>query len=59
MKRKMKKRFGNVKDAISELVRVTTNCNSIEQRVTKLKTYFKEKETEHESHQENDFYNQP
>jgi type IV secretory pathway VirB4 component len=46
MKRKMKALFGGVKDAIAELVRVTTDCHSIEQRVTKLKTYFEEKEHE-------------
>ena len=46
MKRQMKDRFGNVKDAITELVRVTADCHSIEQRVNKLKNYFEEKETE-------------
>ena len=40
MKRRMRERFGSVKDSISELVRVTADCNSIEQRLLKLKTYF-------------------
>ena len=40
MKRQMKARFGNVKDAVTELVNVTKDCNSTEQRMTKLKTYF-------------------
>jgi type IV secretory pathway VirB4 component len=42
MKRRMKDRFGNVRDAITELVRVTADCRSIEQRILKLKTYFEE-----------------
>jgi hypothetical protein len=42
MKRKMKERFGNVKDAIAELVRVTEDCQNIEQRITKLENYFNE-----------------
>ena len=44
MKRRMKERCRNVRDAISELVRVTADCNSIEQRITKLTVYFEEKE---------------
>jgi len=40
MKRRMKERFGNVRDSIEELVRVTAGCNSIEQRILKLETYF-------------------
>jgi len=45
VKRQMKKHCGNVKDAIEELVRVTADCLSIEQRVTTLKNYFEKKET--------------
>ena len=41
MKRQMKERFGNVREAIEELVRVTGNCQSIEQRLLKLQTYFR------------------
>jgi len=40
MKYQMKEHFGNVRDAITELVRVTHDCHSIEQRMTKLKFYF-------------------
>jgi len=40
MKRRMKERFGNVRTAIEELVRVTADCRNINDRLTTLKTYF-------------------
>jgi len=41
LKRKMKERFnGNVRAAIEELVNVTKNCNSNNERVETLKNYF-------------------
>ena len=40
MKRRMKERFGNVREAIEELVRVTADCRNIKDRITTLKTYF-------------------
>jgi type IV secretory pathway VirB4 component len=40
-KTRMKKRFdGNVRRAIEELVRVTSDCRSIRDRIVKLQTYF-------------------
>ena len=42
MKKRMKERFGNVRDAITELVRVTEGCQSIGERVSRLETYFGE-----------------
>ena len=47
MKRRMKERFGNVKDAIEELVRVTAGCQTAADRLLALKTYFGD-ETNHE-----------
>jgi len=42
MKRKMKERFGNVRDAIEELVRVTADCRNIKDRISTLQNYFGE-----------------
>jgi hypothetical protein len=41
MKRKMKERFG-VSAAIEELVRVTADCQTIKDRISKLQQYFGE-----------------
>jgi len=46
MKRRMKERFGNVRDAIEEIVRVTDGCQNINDRLSTLQTYFGE--TSHE-----------
>ena len=46
MKRRMKERFGNVRDAIEELVRITGGCQNINERLSILQSYFKE--TRHE-----------
>jgi hypothetical protein len=40
MKRLMKERYGNVRDAIEELVRVTADCQSTKDRISTLQTYF-------------------
>jgi type IV secretory pathway VirB4 component len=42
MKRRMKERFGNVRAAIEELVRVTEGCRNIGERLKTLQTYFEE-----------------
>jgi hypothetical protein len=36
----MKERFGNVRDAVEELVRVTADCQNIKDRIYTLQTYF-------------------
>jgi len=41
MKRRMKERFGNNRDALEELVRVTADCQTVKERLSKLRTYFK------------------
>jgi len=40
MKRRMKERFGNNRDAIEELARVAEGCETTEERLSKLRTYF-------------------
>jgi len=40
MKRRMKERFGNVREAVEELVRVTRGCRTVEERLAKLRSYF-------------------
>jgi hypothetical protein len=40
MKRRMKERFGNIRAAIEELVRVTEGCQTVKERLSKLQTYF-------------------
>jgi len=42
MKRRMKEHFGNIRDAIEELVFLTEGCHNIEQRILKLQKFFKE-----------------
>jgi type IV secretory pathway VirB4 component len=42
MKRRMKGRFSNVRSAIEELVRVTNDCQSTKDRISKLNAYFEE-----------------
>jgi type IV secretory pathway VirB4 component len=44
MKRRMKELFGNIRDTIEELVRVTADCTTIEDRLSKLRTYFEKPE---------------
>jgi hypothetical protein len=41
MKRRMKERFANICDAIKELVRVTECYTTVEERLSKLRAYFK------------------
>ena len=41
MKRSMKERRGNAKYALEELVRVTAGCQTTDERLSKLKTYFR------------------
>jgi hypothetical protein len=41
MKRRMKERRGNAKDALEELVRVTAGCQTTDERLSKLKTYIR------------------
>ena len=36
MKRYMKGRFGNIHDAVAELVRITADCKTVEERLSKL-----------------------
>ena len=42
MKRRMKERFGNVRAAIEELVRITADCRNIKERISTLQNYFGE-----------------
>jgi len=41
MKRRMKERFGNNRDSLEELVRVTADCQTVKERLSKLQIYFK------------------
>lgn len=41
MRRRMKERFGNIRAALGELVRVTAGCKTTTERLTALKRYFK------------------
>jgi len=44
MKRRMKERFNSVRASIEELVRVTENCQTTKDRISALKTYFREEQ---------------